>query len=283
MSSQPSSVPAPASQPLGSFLQGVQHVGVTVDDMEKSLRFYVDILGGSVAIAGTGFYGTVLQNTLFQKEEIDAIELGVDPQTLGVPQIRDNTRDALDVVFISFGNTCVELLHFREAHRDQYAPNTFPKIPSGVGHGNAGHISFHVKDDVDLNQFSRMLEERCRAAGIDNVVCNTIIDVKSHAERRGLPLKYWANKFWRDENPDYYVEGYSDGPFGDFEGWSLFYCKGPNGEQLEFNQVTRKAKSHFDRARQAYNAANGTEFAAPRSAAAPSVANPNGGAAVPRG
>jgi catechol 2,3-dioxygenase-like lactoylglutathione lyase family enzyme len=264
MSSQPPSVQSASSQRLGPFLQGVQHVGVTVDDMQKSLSFYVDILGGKVALAGTGFYGDVLQNTLFQKEQLDALERGIDPRSLGVPQIRDNSRDALDVVFISFGNTCVELLHFRDAHLDQNAPNTFPKIPPGVGHGNAGHISFHVKDDVDLNRFSRMLEDECREHGIDNVICNTIIDVKSHAERRGLPLKYWANKFWREENPDYFVEGYSDGAFGDFEGWSLFYCKGPNGEQLEFNQVTRTAKTHFDAARQSYNKANGTNFEAPR-------------------
>jgi catechol 2,3-dioxygenase-like lactoylglutathione lyase family enzyme len=281
MSIQPSSLQPASLRRLGTFLQGVQHVGVTVDDMQKSLRFYVDILGGKVAIMGTGFYGSVLQNTLFQKEQIDAVERGIDPRSLGVPQIRDGAQEALDVVFISFGNACVELLHFRDAHLNENAPNTFTRIPPGVGHGNAGHISFHVKDDVDLNQFSRMLEDECREHDIDNVICNTIIDVKSHAERRGLPLKYWANKFWRDENPDYFVEGYSDSTFGDFEGWSLFYCKGPNGEQLEFNQVTRKAKSHFDRARQSYNAANGTRFDPPRSEPVRAVATLLDGSAAP--
>jgi catechol 2,3-dioxygenase-like lactoylglutathione lyase family enzyme len=280
MSTQPSLQPATLRR-LGTFLQGVQHVGVTVDDMQKSLRFYVDILGGKVAIMGTGFYGSVLQNTLFQKEQIEALDRGIDARSLGVPQIRDGAQEALDVVFISFGNTCVELLHFRDAHLNENAPNTFARIPPGVGHGNAGHISFHVKDDVDLNHFSRMLEDECREHGIDNVICNTIIDVKSHAERRGLPLKYWANKFWKDENPDYFVEGYSDGNFGDFEGWSLFYCKGPNGEQLEFNQVTRKAKSHFDRARQSYNSANGTHFDPPRGEPVQAVAKLLDGSAAP--
>jgi len=42
------------------------------------------------------------------------------------------------------------------------------------------------------------------------------------------------------------VEGYSDGEFGDFQGWSLFYYKGPNGEQLEFNQVMCKARAFFE-------------------------------------
>ena len=36
--------------------------------------------------------------------------------------------------------------------------------------------------------------------------------------------------------------------FGDFSGWTLVYCKGPNGEQLEFNQVLGKAKSLFTKA-----------------------------------
>jgi len=49
-------------------------VGVTVDDWAKSLEFYIDVLGGKPAIQGTGFYGDVLHNTLFQKEELDAWE-----------------------------------------------------------------------------------------------------------------------------------------------------------------------------------------------------------------
>jgi catechol 2,3-dioxygenase-like lactoylglutathione lyase family enzyme len=242
---------------LGRYLQGVQHVGVTVDDMAKSLEFYIEVLGGKLAVAGNGFYGDVLQNTLFQKEELDARGRGVDPRSLGVPEIRTGQREALDVVFISFGNTCVELLHFRDARKDPNAPNTFPKVPSGVGHGNAGHISFYVKDDVDLNLFAKRLEEECRRRGID-IACNRIIQVNSEQERRAAALKYFANKFWND--PDYFVDGHSDADFGDFLGWSLFYCKGPNGEQLEFNQVTRKVKGLFDQARRAYNEANGTTY-----------------------
>src|SRR5918911_84191 len=91
---------------LGGMLQGVQHVGVTVDDMKKSLDFYIGVLGGKLALAGNGFYGDVLQYTLFQKEEIDAIEQSVNARTFGVPDLRDGTKDALDVCFISFGNVC---------------------------------------------------------------------------------------------------------------------------------------------------------------------------------
>jgi catechol 2,3-dioxygenase-like lactoylglutathione lyase family enzyme len=249
---------------LGPMLQGVQHVGITVDDMRKSLDFYIGVLGGKLALAGNGFYGEVLQNTLFQKEEIDAIQQGSRTRTFGVPDIRDGTKEALDVCFISFGNVCLELLHFRDGRLDQFAPNSFARLPSGVGHGNASHISFYVKDDVDLNAFAKTLEEECDRRGIANIIVNHIVHVRSHEERRRLAAKYAANKFWND--PDYFVEGYSDSQFGDFEGWSLFYCKGPNGEQLEFNQVTRNAKKQFDRARDEYNEANDTDYAAPRRA-----------------
>jgi hypothetical protein len=102
--------------------------------------------------------------------------------------------------------------------------------PWGVGHGNAGHISFHVKEDVDLNVFAKTLEAEWQRRGLTNAVCNRDIAVRSETERRAAALKYCANKFWNDS--DYFVEGYSDGEFGDFHGWSLFYCKGPNGEQL---------------------------------------------------
>jgi hypothetical protein len=43
-------------------------------------------------------------------------------------------------------------------------------------------------------------------------------------ERREVALKDCANKFWND--PKHFAEGYSDGEFGDFQRWSLFYCKG---------------------------------------------------------
>jgi limonene-1,2-epoxide hydrolase len=47
------------------------------------------------------------------------------------------------------------------------------------------------------------------------------------------------------------------------EGWSLFYCKGPNGEQIEFNQVTRKVKKSFQKAVETYNQSNGTSLTFP--------------------
>ncbi|MBD2449510.1 nuclear transport factor 2 family protein [Nostoc sp. FACHB-152] len=243
---------------LGHYLQGVQHFGMTVYDMAKAMEFYTEVLGGKVALSGDGFIGPVLHNTLFQKEDIEAIERGIDPKTLGVPNLRDGSDAAIDVRFVSFGNTVVELIHFRDAKLTPNAPNIFDKVSSCVGYANVPHLSFYVKDDVDLNLFAKTLEQECQRRGLTDVVFNRIIDVKSEAERNNLALKYNANKFWNE--PEYFVEGYSDSEFGDFEGWSLFYCKGPNGEQLEFNQVTRKAKENFTRAEAEYNQANNTNY-----------------------
>jgi len=49
----------------------------------------------------------------------------------------------------------------------------------------------------------------------------------------------------------------------DFDGWSLFYVKGPNGEQLEFNQVQQKAKENFTQAHNEYNTASRANYSGP--------------------
>ncbi|MBW4561835.1 MAG: nuclear transport factor 2 family protein [Mojavia pulchra JT2-VF2] len=231
------------SSSLGHYLQGLQHVGITVNDMTKSLEFYVDVLGGKPAIGGDGFIGDELHNLLFQKEDLEAWKQGLNPKTIGVPNIRDGSQEALDVRFISFGNTCVELIHFRDAHLDYKAPNCIGKIPSGIGFVNAPHLSFHVKDNVDLDQFAKMLEDECQKRGLTNVVANRIIHIDSETARKNSPEKYAKLDL-----------------IGDFDGWLLFYCKGPSGEQLEFNQVKRKAKEKFSFAQKEYNLSNGTNY-----------------------
>ncbi|WP_292766787.1 AtaL-like protein [Nostoc sp. NOS(2021)] len=244
---------------LGHYLQGVQHVGITVQDMEKSLEFYTEVLGGKTVVVENNIMGDAMQNTLFQKEELDALAQGVDPKTFGIPSLRD-AKEALDIKFISFGNTCIELIYFRDAATQNPHNSAVDRIPSHIGHVNAMHLSFHVKDDVDLNVFAKVLEDECQIRGMKNVVCNRVIRVKSEEERRKVALKYNSSKFWQEPdslNADHQPEE----DFGELEGWALFYCKGPNGEQLEFNQATRTVKGHFAKAQKEYNMANNTHFA----------------------
>jgi catechol 2,3-dioxygenase-like lactoylglutathione lyase family enzyme/ketosteroid isomerase-like protein len=234
---------------LGAHLNGVHHVGITVENMAESLEFYTEVLGGKLALGGENFYGENLHNTLFQKEDLDANALGIDAAQLGVPDLREGNRQMLDVNFISFGDTVVELIYYRNAASKPSGAEPFARHnPSSTAFITSSHLSFWVKEDIDLNVYARKLEEECQLRGISKVRCNRILHVDTEEQRQQVELPYNSNKFWDEtEKPD---------NFGGFYGWALFYCKGPNGEQLEFNQVTRGARQSFRKAREEYMAAN---------------------------
>jgi catechol 2,3-dioxygenase-like lactoylglutathione lyase family enzyme len=230
---------------IAGSLQGVQHFGLTVDDLDRSVEFYVEVLGGKLALSGDGFSGEELYHTLFQRDYLDAARRGIDPRTLGVVDLRDGSRAVLDVRIISFGNATVELLRVR-------AVGGVGMVPTGVGHSNVGHLCFDVREDVDLNEFALALEAECQRRGI-SVGCNRIVRVNSEAERRAADARFAANKFWAD--PKYPFPGRSDDGFGDFHGLGFFYCKGPNGEQIEFCQLKNEAKARVAESQRQYLAA----------------------------
>ena len=103
-----------------------------------------------------------------------------------------------------------------------------------------------------------MLESECVRRGIKNVVFNRIVRVRTAEERAAISQRYNSFKFWNEPDPE--TGNLAETEWGAFEGWSLFYCKGPNGEQLEFNQVTRNVKTLFAKAKAEYNQANDTHF-----------------------
>jgi catechol 2,3-dioxygenase-like lactoylglutathione lyase family enzyme len=247
-----------AGSRLGHFLQGVQHVGITVDNLERSLEFYIEVLGGKLAVGETGLEGDRIQNVLFQKEEIDAATQGASLESLGVVDLREGGR-AVDVRFVSFGNIHVELLHFRDREQEpETAPSVVSAVPAHIAHVNAKHLSFQVRESIDLNEFARKLEEECQRRGFHNMVFNRIVRVRTAEEQKAVAPKYNSFKFWSEPDPD--TGRSEDTDWGDFEGWSLFYCKGPSGEQLEFNQVTRRVSKRFAAAQAEYDEANGTHF-----------------------
>lgn len=220
---------------ISASLQGIQHVGVTVNDLKQSYEFYVDLLGGTPILAGSGFAGDAIHNTLLQKEELGAQQAGLaEPKIIGVPNLREG-RQVLDVQFVQFDNVVVELLHYHDAEHQSsehaFAPQreqTSPAIPTSM------HISFYLKDDVNVGQFVKNLEQEAHQRGMSKVTFNAIVRVNSEGERQELPAESFVNK----------IEGDA---VGDFDGWTLAYGKGPSGEQLEFNQVTKRAKALFER------------------------------------
>jgi len=85
--------------PLGARLQGVQHFGVTVQNMDRAFAFYTEVLGGTEIFRDGDFQGEPIHNTLLTDQEIEARQRRVNPRTIGVPDLKGGTQ-RLDVRFI---------------------------------------------------------------------------------------------------------------------------------------------------------------------------------------
>ena len=223
------------SGPLGARLQGVQHFGLTVQDMDRAYAFYTEVLGGTEVMRDGDFQGERIHNTLLTGEEIEARARGATPRARGVPDRRGGAQ-RLDVRFIQFDNVVIELLQYRDADKaanagsfaeplDHMSP-AFPRMM---------HICFHIRDDVDFNKFIADLEAESARRGMTQVRANRVVTVQTEQERLAAPL---------DANSNGITEGKSNG-------WRLIYCRGSEGEQLEFVQALGPVKRVFDDARTA--------------------------------
>lgn len=215
---------------IGARLQGVQHFGVTVQNMERAYEFYTEVLGGTKVFFHGDFQGDGVQNTLLADQEIRANELNVSPQTLGIPDLRSG-QQRLDVRFIQFDNVVIELLQYRNADQPMGGPNSFaePLPHMSPAFPRMMHVCFHVRDDVDFNQFIHDLEAESARRGMTQVKANRIVRVRTEQERLAAPQGTNTNKV---------TEAPSDG-------WELIYCKGPEGEQLEFVKALGGVKQRF--------------------------------------
>ena len=217
------------ARPLGARLQGVQHFGLTVQNMDRAFEFYTEVLGGTEVMRDGDFQGERIHNTLLTDQEIEARVRGVNPRTMGVPDLRGGAQ-RLDVRFVQFDNVVIELLQYRDAGKpanggsfaeplDHMSP-AFPRMM---------HICFHIRDDVDFNKFITDLEAESARRGMTQVRANRIIRVNTEAERRAAPQSANTNKV----------------TVAPSDGWELIYCKGPEGEQLEFVKALGPVKKRF--------------------------------------
>lgn len=222
--------------PLGARLRGVQHFGLTVQNMARAFAFYTEVLGGTEIMRDGDFHGERIHNTLLTAEEIEARERQVNPRGRGVPDLR-NGAQRLDVRFIQFDNVVLELLQYRDADQPMGGPNAFaePLDHMSPAFPRMMHICFHVDDDVDFNLFISDLEAESARRGMMQVRANRVVTVTSEAERQAAPLDSHSNPI---------NEGKSNG-------WRLIYCRGPEGEQLEFVQALGPVKQVFDGALEA--------------------------------
>lgn len=238
----PAKAAARNSGPLGARLQGVQHFGVTVQNMDRAFAFYTEVLGGTEIMRDGDFQGERIHNTLLTDQEIEARVRRVNPRTMGVPDLRGGAQ-RLDVRFIQFDNVVIELLQYRDAQQPAGSGSSFaePLDHMSPAFPRMMHICFHVRDDVDFNKFIADLEAESTKRGMTQVKANRVITVTSEKERLAAPIEANSNGI---------TEGRSNG-------WRLIYCKGPEGEQLEFVQALGPVKRVFDDALQARRKAVG--------------------------
>src|SRR5688572_26012088 len=217
--------------PLGARLQGVQHFGVTVQNMNRAFEFYTEVLGGTEIMRDGNFQGERIHNTLLTDQEIEARVRNVDPQTLGIPDLKGGAQ-RLDVRFIQFDNVVIELLQYRNADQPAGGGGTFaePLDHMSPAFPRMMHICFHIRDEVDFNQFIADLEAESARRGMTRVRANRVVTVTSEQARLAAPIEANSNGI---------TEGRSNG-------WRLIYCKGPEGEQLEFVQALGPVKRIFD-------------------------------------
>ncbi|WP_116809911.1 VOC family protein [Steroidobacter cummioxidans] len=221
---------------LGARLQGVQHFGLTVQNMDRAFAFYTEVLGGTEVMRDGDFQGERIHNTLLTDQEIEARVRKVNPRTMGIPDLRGGAQ-RLDVRFIQFDNVVIELLQYRDADQPAGSGAAFaePLDHMSPAFPRMMHICFHIRDDVDFNKFIADLEAEAGRRGMTQVRANRVLTVLSEKERMAAPIEANSNGI---------TEGQSNG-------WRLIYCKGPEGEQLEFVQALGPVKKVFDGALQA--------------------------------
>jgi catechol 2,3-dioxygenase-like lactoylglutathione lyase family enzyme len=222
--------------PLGARLQGVQHFGLTVQNMDRAFAFYTELLGGTEIMRDGDFQGERIHNTLLTDQEIEARVRKVNPRTMGIPDLKGGAQ-RLDVRFIQFDNVVIELLQYRDAEQLAGSGDAFaePLDHMSPAFPRMMHICFHIRDDVDFNKFIADLEAESARRGMTQVRANRVVTVTTEKERQAAPMEANSNGI---------TEGRSNG-------WRLIYCKGPEGEQLEFVQALGPVKQIFDSAREA--------------------------------
>jgi catechol 2,3-dioxygenase-like lactoylglutathione lyase family enzyme len=233
---------AQASGSLGLRLQGVQHFGLTVQNMDRAFEFYTEVLGGTEVMRDGDFYGDRIHNTLLTDQEIEARVRQVNPRTMGVPDLRGGAQ-RLDVRFIQFDNVVIELLQYRDAEQPAGGGSAFaePLDHMSPAFPRMMHICFHIRDDVDFNTFIADLEAESARRGMTQVRANRVVTVTTEKERLAAPIEANSNGI---------TEGKSNG-------WRLIYCKGSEGEQLEFVQPLGPVKEVFAKGLEAHNRSRG--------------------------
>jgi catechol 2,3-dioxygenase-like lactoylglutathione lyase family enzyme len=181
--------------PLGARLQGFQHFGLTVQNMDRAFAFYTEVLGGTEVMRDGNFQGGPIQHTLMADQEIIAHEHGVDPRTIGVPDLASGAQ-RLDVRFVQFDNLVIELLHYRDSSQPMGDGASWaePREHMSPAYPRSLHLCFQLREDVDFDIFITDLEAECARRGMTQVRANRTIAAATEAERQAAPASTHANR-----------------------------------------------------------------------------------------
>jgi hypothetical protein len=140
----------------------------------------------------------------------------------------------LDVRFVQFDNFVIELLQYREAEQPMGNGDSWaePRDHMSPAYPRSMHICFYIRDNVNFAKFISDLEAECARRGMTQVRANRVVTVETEGQRKAAPMSANANRITQ----------------GKSNGWSLIYCKGPEGEQLEFVQALDPVKQTFQQA-----------------------------------
>nr|KAG5686277.1 hypothetical protein BaRGS_028880 [Batillaria attramentaria] len=186
----------------------IAFISVTTDDLESSLKFYTQVLGGMQAEEMSfRYHGDDLSWLMFGKEVETARGQGQDPTLLGVPDISYNGTHELIQFSPRGGAASVS----GNTHFPAHEPRTSPAYIA------APHICFWVHDDVDFNHYISQLEARAAELGFSKVKVNRPVEL-------GITFST-----------------------GDFAGLSFAYFKGPSGEQLELYRIKNQTRHYLGR------------------------------------
>ncbi|XP_071090608.1 uncharacterized protein [Haliotis cracherodii] len=220
-------------------LYGMFEFATRTDDLSKSVNFYRQVLGSEVLpkpLVEVDLRGDDVENMFYQKELLDAASWGVDPRSIGVPNLTLAGSDRRDVKFNMFDNHVIKIAQYT-AGKSLSDPKFNPRYNwSSPAYINNMHVAFLVDDNIDLNNFVHTAELKATNKKFPEFKVNRAVDVPTL--EASVPLPQYSAEF-------------TDGPL---KGFNYVFAKGPAGEQLSFVQFKGPAAAKLKSALLQYSA-----------------------------
>merc|ERR1711998_599943 len=126
-------------------LNAIQHVGVTVSNLTRSLEWYTKVLGGVEvqSAGGNGWEGNDVEQLLMQHEILQG-----SPKSDYTAQLQVGGADQLDARYVNFGPLQVELLDYH-ARNGMEKDSNLPHFGTETAPSVAGNTHFALRATRD--------------------------------------------------------------------------------------------------------------------------------------